>query len=463
MRLGRNNLHGYQETAVSKIIECEKSLLFLDMGLGKTVSTLTALNTLMYEHIEVNVALIIAPKRVIESVWEAEAGKWEHLNHLKFSRVTGTEKHRLAALRKKADIYLISRDNVVWLCGKYGYSKLPFDMIVFDELSSFKNPNSARFKAIKKCTPGVSRIVGLTGTPAPNGLLDLWSQVYLLDSGERLGKYIGQYRHNYFKIDKQISNVVSTYKPQDGASARISEAIKDITISMSAEDFLDMPEKITNVIQLDMPKEAREYYNKMKKDLVLELFPDYEQGQTISAANAAALSNKLLQMANGAVYDENREVHEIHSEKLEALADIMEAATGKPVLVAWTYKHDRDRIMKYFKKYKPVQLQNDSDVVNWNAGKYEMMLMHPASGGHGLNLQSGGSIIVWFGQTWSLELLQQFNARLYRQGQKNIVVINQLVMRGTMDESVILAQSSKDEEQTGLLTAVKELLDSYVS
>lgn len=424
------------------------------MGLGKTVTTLTAISDLIYERLEVDRVLVVAPKRVAESVWMQEAQKWEHLKHLRFSLIAGSASKRQTALKKDADIYLVSRDNIAWLCGLFGGSKLPFCMLVIDELSSFKNHASVRFKALKLVQSSFNRIVGLTGTPAPNGLIDLWAQIWLLDRGERLGKTITAYREAFF--NRAYSGF--GYDIRSGSSEDIHQRIGDIVVSMKAEDYLDLPKRITNIVRIDMSDDLKRQYKEFEREKVLELF---EAGETITAANAAALTNKLLQFANGAVYDSQKEVHHVHDLKLVALEDIVEAAQGAPILVAWAYKSDADRIERHFKKIKPRRLGGDSDVLDWNAGKIPMMLMHPASGGHGLNLQKGGHIIVWFGNTWSLELEEQFNARVDRQGQTKTPIIYKLAIAGTMDERVIDVLDGKSETQSHLMDAVKLTLDEY--
>lgn len=454
----KSMLHGYQERAVQFAIEKTHCLLALEMGLGKTASTLTIINFLTYEDLEINRTLVIAPKRVVESVWDTEAAKWEHTKHLTFSKVIGTQKQRLQALDKKADIYLIGRDNVPWLCGLYGGNMLPFDLCVIDESSSFKNHNSVRFKSLKAVQPSFKRVIELTGTPAPNGLLDIWAPMYLLDRGKRLGKFITRYREDYFR--KKYSGF--GYEIRNGAEQMIYDKIGDICMSMKAKDYLDLPGRIDNDIVLQMPDDVRKMYEEFEREKVLEFLDEIEGDEKeITAINAAALANKLLQFANGAVYDELKKYHVQHNIKIEALAEIMEEAQGKPVLVAWTFKSDRDRILKELAKYKPVELKDNKTIEDWNDGKIQLLMMHPASGGHGLNLQSGGHIIVWFGQTWSLELLQQFNARVDRQGQEEIVVINKLIMGGTMDERVIASQNDKDFTQEGLMQAVKATIRKH--
>lgn len=462
--MNENNLHNYQKACVEHILNTTHCGVFLEMGLGKTVSTLTAINQLMYDYCEINSVLIIAPKRVAESVWQEEAEKWEHLKHLRFSKVLGDIMQRKKALKEKADIYIISRDNVAWLCGIFGGAKLPFEMIVIDELSSFKSYKSLRFKTLKATQPYFKRFVGLTGTPAPNGLIDLWPQIYLMDRGVRLGKTITAYRNRYFRPSKTNGNVVYSYGLLPESEKLIHEQIEDICISMKTHDYLEMPLRTDNYIKLKMDPASKKKYDEFEKEKVLELIQTSEAEENnveISAVNAAALSNKLLQFANGAVYDENRCVHEIHQIKIDALKEIIDNSAGKSVLVAWTYQHDRDRIIKALKSYSPRELKKNQDILDWNAGKIQVMLAHPASAGHGLNLQAGGSIIVWFGQTWSLELYQQFNARLYRQGQREHVIVHHLIIKNTHDEDVISALRSKDKRQNLLMDSIKAKISKY--
>ena len=472
--LTEKNLHNYQKACVEHIIAHPFCGVFLDMGLGKTVSTLTAINYLMFDYCEINSVLVIAPKRVAESVWQEEAEKWAYLKHLRFSKIIGTQKQRIAAINAKADIYIISRDNVAWLCALYGGGKLPFDMIVIDELSSFKSYKSIRFKALRGARPYLRRLVGLTGTPAPNGLIDLWPQIYLMDRGDRLEKTISRYREKYFKPGQTNGHVVYSYNLLSDSEQLIHKRIEDICISMKASDYLEMPLRTDNFIELKMPDNIKKQYDEFEKNKVIELFSPVEvisegNGDTtikqkvneVNAVNAAALSNKLLQFANGAIYDENRNVIPIHEIKLEALKEIIENANGQSVLVAWTYQFDRDRILKYLKEYKPRELKTNKDIQDWNDNKVQVMLAHPASAGHGLNLQAGGNIIVWFGQTWSLELYQQFNARLYRQGQQKGVIIHHLIMQGTHDEDVIQALKSKDKKQNALMDSIKAKINKY--
>lgn len=459
--MDKSNLHKYQKVCVEHIISHPFCGVFLDMGLGKTISTLTAIEELKYDYCEIDTVLIIAPKRVVETVWEEEAKKWDHTKHLTFSKIIGTERQRLAALKVKADVHIISRDNIAWLCSLYA-AKLPYDMLVIDELSSFKAHQTQRFKSLRLARPWFKRVVGLTGTPAPNGLINLWSQMYLIDRGERLEKTITAYRSRYFRPGASNGYVVYSYKLLSDSERLIQEKIKDICISMRAEDYLEMPERIDNFVRVTMPDKLMDAYKKFEQENVITLANEIEEGTTtVNAVNAAALSNKLLQFANGAMYDENKNVVPIHDLKLEALKEIIEAADGKPVLVAWTYQFDRDRIKNYFRSMAPRELKTAEDINDWNAGKVRLMLAHPASAGHGINLQAGGNIIVWYGLTWSLELYQQFNARLYRQGQKQRTIIHHIVNTGTHDEDVVRALKSKDKTQNNLMNSIKAKLELY--
>lgn len=454
--LKKSNLHSYQHVAINHIIDVPKSALFLDMGLGKTASTLTAIDILMYRDLEVSKVLIIAPKRVAESVWSAEIDNWEHLKHLSISKIIGTEKQRIKALNTKADVYTIGRDNVVWLCSQFGGMKLPFDWVVIDESSSFKNHKSMRFRALKKAIPSVNRVTELTGTPAPNGYLDLWAPMYLLDQGERLEKNITQFKNRFFNQSYDGWG----WDLKEGCEEKIQNKIKDIAISMKKRDYLDMPEALSNDILLRFPAKLQDEYNKFERDAVLEYLQTLQEtGEEITAMNAAALRSKLLQFSNGAIYDAERKVHHIHDLKLDALEEIVEAANGKPVLVAWCFQHDRDRILKRFKG--AVQLKTDQHIQDWNAGKIQMLLMHPASGGHGLNLQKGSNIIAWFGLNDSLELYEQFNARLDRQGQVDTVIINRILIELTQDMAVLANLQEKGKTQDGLMAAVKALIEKY--
>ena len=437
--------HNYQQFATDFILNQSICCLMLDMGLGKTVITLTALWQLALDSFDVSRVLVIAPKRVAEDTWPKELAKWEHLTGLTSSLVLGSAAERKAALQKKAFLYIINRENVAWLVKNHYWD---FDMVVIDELSSFKSNKAERFKAMKKVRPMVTRIVGLTGTPAPNTLLDLWPQMYLMDMGQRLGRFIGGFRDRFFLPDKRNREIVYSYKPREGAEDAIYTLISDICISMKAADYLDMPERIDNRIEVSMSPKERKLYDDFQKDMVLSI-----DDEELDAANAASLSNKLLQMANGAVYGEDKKVLPIHDRKLDALEDLVEAANGKPLLVAYWYKHDLQRIKARFKNARCIDTAKDID--DWNAGQIPLALIHPASAGHGLNLQDGGCTIVWFGLTWSLELYQQLNARLWRQGQKHTVVIHHIITKGTHDEDVMRALENKDTRQSALIEAVR--------
>lgn len=445
----------YQAYATQWIIDKKKSALFLEMGMGKSVTTLTAIFELMYDYFDVSRVLVIAPLRVASSTWDEEIDKWDHLKGLRISKVLGSEKERVVALYKKADIYIINRENVTWLVERFG-SDWPFDMVVIDELSSFKSSKAQRFKALKKVRPFIKRIVGLTGTPAPNGLIDLWPQIYLLDGGERLGKTITGYREKYFLPDKRNQMIIYSWKLKDGAEEAIFEKISDICVSMKAEDYLELPERLDNIIPVDLPKKAKEQYEVLEKELILSI-----ADTDVLAGSAAVLANKLLQIANGAVYDEDGEVKHIHDEKLKTLDELIESASGKPVLVFYGYQHDKDRLLTHLKALKPRLLQTDQDIKDWNKGQVPILLAHPASAGHGLNLQTGGNIIIWFGLTWSLELYQQANARLWRQGQKQTVVIHHIIAKDTIDERVMKALEDKDVSQAALIEAVKARVAKY--
>ena len=408
--------------------------------------TLSAIFDLILDSFQIRKVLVIAPLRVARDTWPAEIEKWDHLQGLTYSVVVGGEQERKAALMQKADIYIINRENVDWLVNRSG---LPFDydMVVIDELSSFKSHRAKRFKSLMKVRPLVKRIVGLTGTPSSNGLMDLWAEFRLLDMGQRLGRFIGRYREDYFVPDKRNQQIVFSYKPRPGAEEAIYRQISDITISMKNTDYLKLPELVTNEISVKLSQKEMDYYQTLQRELVLPL-----EGQEIDAVNAAALSNKLLQMAGGAVYGENGTVVQIHDRKLDALEDLIEAATGKPVLVAYWFKHDLERILNRFPAEK---LDSAGSIKRWNEGKIPLAVIHPASAGHGLNLQAGGSTLIWFSLTWSLELYQQTNARLWRQGQKNTVVIHHIITKDTIDEDVIRSLKRKDKTQTALIEAVK--------
>ena len=439
--------HDYQKYAIGYIESHPIAAVLLDMGLGKTSITLTALNDLLFDYFEVHKILVIAPLRVASVTWSAEIEKWEHLHLLQYSVAVGTEAERLTALNTQADIYIINRENVQWLIEKSGVP-FDFDMLVVDELSSFKNYQSKRFKALMKVRPKVKRAVGLTGTPSSNGLMDLFAEFKLLDMGARLGRFIGQYRTAYFSPDKRNGQIVYSYKPLPNAEQQIYEKISDITISMKSTDHLKMPELISIQYEVELSEEEKKKYEELKKDLVLQL-PDGE----ITAANAASLTGKLSQMANGAVYSDDESLLRIHDRKLDALEDIIESANGKPVLVAYWFRHDLERIRK---RFAVREIKTSRDIADWNNGSIPVAVIHPASAGHGLNLQSGGAALVWFGITWSLELYQQTNARLWRQGQTaETVVITHIIAKGTIDERIVKALKMKDTSQSALIDAVK--------
>ena len=449
MILSKTDLHNYQKYSVDFIINHPAAALLLDCGCGKTVITLTAVNDLMFDRFEIQKVLIIAPLRVARFSWGAEIRKWEHLKNLRYSVVVGTEKERRTALQQKADIYIINRENLPWLIEN---SKFDYDMVVVDELSSFKNHQAKRFKAFMKVRPQVKRIVGLTGTPSSNGLMDLFAEFKLLDMGQRLGRFIGQYRSAYFQPDKMNGMVVYSYKPLPGAEERIYAKISDITISMKATDHLQMPELIMSRCEVELSPKERQKYEQLKKDLVLPV-----DDEEITAANAAALSGKLCQLANGAIYDDDKRAVQIHDRKIDALEDIIESMNGRPMLVAYWFKHDCDRIAERLSELKVpfAKLDTDESIEKWNRGEIPVALIHPASAGHGLNLQSGGSTLVWFGITWSLELYQQTVARLWRQGQKQTVVVQHIIAKNTIDENIMAALEKKEHTQSALIDAVK--------
>ncbi len=436
----------YQRYATQFIQTHEASAIFLDCGMGKSVITLTAIQHLIANG-KARRVLIIAPLRVAQTTWPDEIRKWDHLNGLTFAVAVGTCEQRIAALRQKADITIINRENVEWLIAKSG-QKWCFDTVVVDELSSFKSYQAKRFKYLLKVRPFVSRIVGLTGTPASNGLMDLWAEFRVLDMGERLGRYITRYRETYFTPDKRNAQVVFSYKLLPGAEERIYEKIGDMTISMKAKEYLKMPELMQNNVYVKLDAKAERVYAELKDEMVVEL-----KGAEIDAVNAAVLSNKLLQMSNGAIYADDGKIVKIHDAKLDALEDLSESANGKPVLVAYWFKHDLQRIKDRFPTAR--EIKTAEDIRSWNKGEIAMGLIHPSSAGHGLNLQQGGSTIIWFGLTWSLELYQQLNARLYRQGQKETVVIHHILTRGTIDERVLRAVGEKDKTQSALIDAVR--------
>jgi SNF2 family DNA or RNA helicase len=422
----------------------------------------------MFDEMKVQKVLVIAPKKVAEETWSTESKKWDHLQHLRLSLVLGTEGERKRALLAKADIWVINRENVTWLIGHYG-TAFPFDMVVIDELSSFKSAKSMRFKALRQVRPKISKIVGLTGTPMGNGLLDLWSQLYLLDMGQRLGVTLTGYREKYFKAKNRNGHIVYKYQIRSGDdenndilgtdiySREIFEKISDICISMKTSDYLSLPERITRDVPVHLPSKIQSKYEEFEKSQVLALMDDEE----ISAVNAAALTNKLLQFANGAVYDEEGEFFDVHQEKLETLEEILETTGGQPVLIFYSYRHDLIRIKKHLKSYSLRELRKPSDIKDWNDEKIPVLLAHPASAGHGLNLQAGGNIIIWFGLPWSLELYMQANARLDRQGQTKPVIVHRLITRNTMDEDVVMALDRKAGGQNALMDAVKARIKKY--
>lgn len=438
--------HDYQTYATEYILQKPVAAILLDMGLGKSVITLTAIFDLTLNSFLVRKVLVIAPLRVARGTWPAEIEKWDHIHRLKYTVAVGSESERKRALMQKAQVYLINRENVEWLVHRSG---LPFDydMVVIDELSSFKSHQAKRFKSLMKVRPGVRRIVGLTGTPSSNGLMDLWAQFRLLDMGQRLGRFIGNYRSTFFEPDKRNQQIIFSYKPKPCAEEEIYRLISDITISMKNTDHLKMPELVMNEVAVKLSSNEEKHYKTLKEDMVL-LLKDKE----IDAVNAAALSGKLLQMANGAVYDENKKAVHLHDRKLDALDDLIEASNGKPVLVTYWFKHDLERIMERFPSER---LDTAESIKRWNNGEIPIAVVHPASAGHGLNLQSGGSCLIWFGLTWSLELYQQTNARLWRQGQKETVVIHHIVTKGTIDEQVLKALNHKNKTQSALIDAVK--------
>jgi SNF2 family DNA or RNA helicase len=451
--------HDYQSYCIDYIKGHPVSALFLDMGLGKTVTTLTALRDLMLDELTVSKVLVIAPLRVARDTWPAEVDKWDHLADLDCSIIVGDIKTRTAAVNTNALIYIVNRENVKWLVEYYEKNgrKWDFDCVVIDELSSFKNYQSQRFKYLRKVRPFVRRWIGLTGTPTSNGLMDLWAEIGILDGGERLGRFIGRFRDSYFKPGSMnpSTGVVFSYIPRPGAEEQIYDRISDMTISMKAVDHLHMPECVYVNHEVTMSAPERKLYDQLKHDLIIPL----EDGD-IDAANAASLSNKLLQMSNGAVYDENKETRIIHSRKLEALEDLIESANGQPVMIAYWFKHDRERILSHLTSagYDPRDIKSSDDIQAWNRGEVPVALIHPASAGHGLNIQSGGHILIWFGLTWSLELYQQTNARLWRQGQSSTVTIHHIITKDTVDEDVLSALASKDVTQEKLIAAVKARL-----
>lgn len=446
-------LHNYQVVAKDFIIGHPNAAVILDMGMGKTATTLSAVNELMFDRFEVTKVLVIAPLRVANTVWSDEIEQWAELRHLRYSKIVGTSKQRKVALQKEADIYIVNRENLPWLveqCSPY----FKWDMVVIDELSSFKSWQSKRFKAFMAMRPYMKRIVGLTGTPSSNGLMDLFAEFKVIDGGERLGRFIGEFRSRYFEEGRRNGNIVYEYIPMDYAECQIQDKISDITISMKALDYLDMPELISTKKLVRMSEKEKEKYSQFKKEYVLSEL----DGLEVTAANAASLTNKLVQLSNGAVYSDDHTVVALHEQKLDALEDILESANGEPVLVAYWFKHDLARIIGRLEKLKVKSrvLKTEEDIREWNKGNVPVGLLHPAGAGHGLNLQKGGHHLVWFGLTWSLELYQQTNARLWRQGQEaETVVIQHIVTEGTIDEEILKALENKDAQQERLIAAVK--------
>lgn len=439
--------HNYQSYAIDYIETHPVAAVLLDMGLGKTVISLTAIADLLFDSFEAHRILVVAPLRVARDTWPAEISKWQHLKHLTYAVAVGTAKERKAALSAGADITIINRENLVWLIDSSGFD-FNYDMVIIDELSSFKNHKSKRFQSLMKVRPKVKRIIGLTGTPSSNGLMDLWAEFKLLDFGERLGRFITHYRNNYFIPDKRNGEIIYSYKPMPYAEDAIYRKISDITISMKSTDHLQMPELITSQYEVQLSEDEEQRYEELKADFILEL-PEGE----ITAANAASLTGKLSQLANGAIYDDEGNIVEFHDRKLDALEDIIESANGKPLLVAYWFKHDLQRIKK---RFDVREIKTSKDIIDWNNGDIPVAVIHPASAGHGLNLQAGGSTLIWFGLTWSLELYQQTNARLWRQGQSSgTVVIEHIITKGTIDERILKALSLKEVSQNALIDAVK--------
>ena len=456
--------HDYQRYCITRGIQQPELMLFLDMGLGKTVVTLTIINDLRYNRFQIRKCLVIAPKKVAEDTWTREQSKWDHLHLLKVVPVLGSQTKRVKALNSPGDVYVMNRENVSWLVDYYR-NDWPFDMVVIDEMSSFKSHQAKRFKALKSIRSHINRIIGLTGTPAPNGLMDLWAQIYLLDSGQRLGRTITEYRNNYFIPASRNATTIFSYEPLPGADEIIKSSIKDICISLQAKDYLTLPDKIMNTRYIKLDVKAQKAYDTLEKQRILEM-----QDEVIDAGSAGILAGKLLQLANGAVYvntdpenPKQREVMEIHDNKIEAFLELVEAEEGKHMLVFYNFQHDLSRIKVALKnKHLEVrELKSNDDIADWNAGKIDILLAHPASTAYGLNLQDGGNVVVWFGLNWSLELYQQANARLYRQGQKQPVYIHHLVVTGSVDEDVMAALEKKDDCQTALLESLKARVEKY--
>ena len=456
--------HDYQKYCILRGLQQPELMLFLDMGLGKTVVTLTIVNDLRYNRFQIRRCLVIAPKKVAEDTWTREQEKWDHLHLLKIVPVLGSQTKRIRALNSPGDVYVVNRENVPWLVDYYR-NDWPFDMVVIDEMSSFKSHQAKRFKSLKNIRGHIHRMIGLTGTPAPNGLMDLWAQIYLLDSGKRLGRTITEYRNNYFSPASRNATTIFSYEPLPGADEQIQNSIKDICISLQAKDYLRLPEKIMNTRYIKLDAKAQKAYDTLEKQRILEM-----QDEVIDAGSAGILAGKLLQLANGAIYvntdtqnPKQREVVEVHDNKIEAFLELVEAEEGKHMLVFYNFQHDLIRIKAALgkKKLEVRELKNNGDISDWNAGKIDMLLAHPASTAYGLNLQEGGNVVVWFGLNWSLELYQQANARLHRQGQKQPVYIHHLVVTGSVDEDVMAALEKKDDCQTALLESLKARVEKY--
>ena len=446
--------YAFQQAGIDWITSRPSCALFWGMGCGKTVTTLTAINELLFDRLEAQKVLVIAPLRVAQDTWAKETAKWDHLQHIRISRVLGGAKERQAALEADADVYVVNRENVPWLVEQYG-PRWPFDTVVIDELSSFKSHQAKRFKALRQVRGRIRRIVGLTGTPAPNGLVDLWPQIYLLDQGERLGKTVGSYRSCYFVPDRSNGHIVYSYKLRPGADEAIHDTIGDICMSLKKEDVLQLPGQIYEDVELTPPPALLKQYKQFERDRIMEAL---DSAGEIVALNAASLTGKLLQFANGAIYDDKHVYHYLHSVKLDALEELIEAANGEPVLVFYAFKHDRDRIMNRLGPTICQELSTPESIDAWNRKEIPVAIAHPASVGHGLNLQEGGHIIIWYGLTWSLELYQQANERLNRPGQKNVCRIYHLILKGTHDERVLEALAKKDTSQRALIDALRQTM-----
>lgn len=454
--LTESNLHGYQKHCIQHILDNPYCGLFLDMGLGKTISTLTAIDRLLFDRCEVSKVLVIAPKRVARDTWADEIQEWAHVRHLRVSIAVGTAKQRKAALMANADVYTINRENVAWLVAMYG-TRFPFDMVVIDELSSFKSSDAIRFKELRRVRPSLKRLVGLTGTPAPNGYLDLWAQLFLIDRGERLGPFKTNYKDRFFMIDPETAYSQHVkWIPKPGAQDKINKLISDVCISMQARDYLELPDTVHRLIKVHMTDQEMKDYLDFERSAVMEL----PTGDELTAVNAAALRTKLVQFSNGAVYDDAKNYHVVHNAKLEAIEEVVDTATS-PIIIFYRFKHDLERLREKLKAYKPRMLITSQDQKDWNAGKIQVLLAHPASMGHGLNLQKGGNNILWFGDPDSLELYQQANARLDRQGQKESVVINHMCTVGTIDEDIMQSLVNKADVQDALMKALKARVDKY--